>query len=333
MNIISYFKPFICENKSKKHENILIKNPNDYELLLKYNFTLSEIKDVIKRFKLPKTKEKTKAPILQHVINCLYLSNKIKKIQKIWRTYFIRQFNKTLGPAFFNRSLSNNVEDFLTTEDVKDIDYYFFFSYKDKDDFIYSFNLVSIYNLISKHIFKNPYNRFQFDESLMELVLKRQKMNIILNKIHKETIVYVPPPLTIQQKILRIFNKIDELGNYTQVEWFSDLRRHELCKFLYELYEIWFYRAQLSAETHRLICPPGGNPFSHVNPNYINYLQHNQGLRFIQEICYVIMDKMLFSANEETNQNLGALYILSALTLVSEPARDAMPWLYASVQY
>ena len=45
------------------------------------------------------------------------------------------------------------------------------------------------------------------------------------------------------------------------------------------------------------------------------------------------MERMLFSANEETNQNLGALYILSALTLVSEPARDAMPWLYASVQY
>ena len=333
MNITSYFKAFECKKKSKKRENILIKTPTDFELLLEYNFTLTEIKDVMKRFKLPKTRETRKEPLLQHVINCLYLSHRIKKIQKIWRNYFIREFNKTLGPAYFNRSLSNNVDDFMTTEDIDDIDYYYFFSYKDKDNFIYSFNIVSIYNLISKHIFKNPYNRIPFEETLMETVLKRQKMNIILQKIHKDTIVYVPPPLTIQQKFLRIFNKIDELGNYTQIEWFSNLRRHELCKFLYELYEIWFYRAQLSAETQRLICPPGGNPFNHVNPNYINYMQHNQGLRFIQEICYVVMERMLFSANEETNQNLGALYILSALTLVSEPARDAMPWLYTSVQY
>ena len=36
-------------------------------------------------------------------------------------------------------SLSNNVDDFLTTENINEIDYYYFFSFKDKDNFIYSF--------------------------------------------------------------------------------------------------------------------------------------------------------------------------------------------------
>jgi hypothetical protein len=31
------------------------------------------------------------------------------------------------------------------------------------------------------------------------------------------------------------------------------------------------------------------------------------------------------------SQSLGAYYVLSALTLVSQPAQAAMPWLYESV--
>ena len=104
------------------------------------------------------------------------LYSSVCKIQKVWRNNFIREFNKTLGPAYYNRAISNNIDDFMTTESVKEIDYYDFFSFKDKDGFVYSFNIVSIYNLISKHIFSNPYNRIPFDESMIQLILKRQNM-------------------------------------------------------------------------------------------------------------------------------------------------------------
>ena len=46
-----------------------------------------------------------------------------------------------------------------------------------------------------------------------------------------------------------------------------------------------------------------------------------------------IMEKLSYNAHDNENKNMGVLYILSALTLVSEPARDAMPWLYASVYH
>ena len=140
-------------------------------------------------------------------------------------------------------------------------------------------------------------------------------------------------PISLQQRITNLFHKIYELGNYSEHIWFVQLRRHDLCKFLFELYEIWVYRAQLTREIQILICPPNGNPFMNVNPNYISYLERTQPMRYIQSIALDIMEKMVFRANIESNQNLGALYILSALTLVSESARLSLPWLYASVQY
>ena len=45
------------------------------------------------------------------------------------------------------------------------------------------------------------------------------------------------------------------------------------------------------------------------------------------------MEKLSYSAHDIENQKLGVLYILSSLTLVSQPARDAMPWLYSSVYH
>ena len=46
-----------------------------------------------------------------------------------------------------------------------------------------------------------------------------------------------------------------------------------------------------------------------------------------------IMEKLAYNAHDDENKKMGILYILSALTLVSEQARDAMPWLYASVYH
>lgn len=333
MMLQQYFKHFTCENKSKKNMKVHISDVNDYSFLLKYNFTIKELKQLIKQFNLPKCNYTKKDDIFLFVTNCLYLYNKVHKIQKLWKNYFIRQFNKTLGPAYFKRELSNNVEDFLTTEKVTDIDYYDFFSYKDKDGFIYSFNIVSLYNLIVKQIVKNPYNRIIFEVELIRKVIKRYQMNNILKKGQSFDVNFSQPQISLQQKIINLFLKMDELGNYTEVEWFNQLSKRKLCKFIFELYEIWFYRAQLTRETQITICPPNGNPFFNINPNYINYLERHQSLRFIQNIACSIMEKILYSANNESNQNLGALYILSALTLVSDSARNSLPWLYTSVQY
>ena len=40
---------------------------------------------------------------------------------------------------------------------------------------------------------------------------------------------------------------------------------------------------------------------------------------------------MVYSGIDQDSRGLGALYVLTALTLVSPGAADAMPWLYNSV--
>ena len=328
-----FFEQFDFTNVIKRPENIQILKTTDYEYLTKYKFTLKELKQIIKKFNLQKPRITLKRYMLYYITNCLKLYSLVSKIQKTWRNYFIRKFNKTLGPGFFNREISNNVDDFMTTETVKEIGYYDFFSFKDKDGFVYSFNFVSIYNLISKHIFSNPYNRIEFDESMVQLILKRQNMNKVLNKVHENSYVYAPPPVTYRDRIMKIFSRIDELGNYSNHQWFTHLGRRELCKFLFELYEIWVYRAQLTPEMQLAIVPNTGNPFGSINSSRINYMEYHSTIQQIREVSCTIMETLINSATDDSNQNLGALYILSALTLVSESARESLPWLYSSVQY
>jgi hypothetical protein len=130
---------------------------------------------------------------------------------------------------------------------------------------------------------------------------------------------------------------MDELGNYTNASWLKELSLDNIYKFIYELVEIWSYRAQLTQETKINICPPYGNPFrdlprhfmSHGNRFNTPYYNYNSLMTFAVKI----MEKLVYSANHDTEKALGALYILSALTLVSENARDTLPWLYASVYY
>jgi hypothetical protein len=52
-----------------------------------------------------------------------------------------------------------------------------------------------------------------------------------------------------------------------------------------------------------------------------------------REIILEIMDYMVKSGHSNDNRSLGAYYVLAALTLVNEDARNALPWLYQSVAY
>jgi hypothetical protein len=54
-------------------------------------------------------------------------------------------------------------------------------------------------------------------------------------------------------------------------------------------------------------------------------------LEILKQYIYSILHDLLYRSNQTEYQILGAYYILSALTLVSMQAADALPWLYESV--
>ena len=333
-----YFHDFSYNDQPKKAKILpYVTRFSEYTHLLEYKYTIKDYRSILKRLELPKCVQNTRRKNLQQFCtNMLYLSHNIVKIQKAWRNHFIRVYNTTLGPSYRHFEQSNNVDDFFTTEKIKDIPYYYFFSFRDKDNFVYTFHLVSIASLISKNIKQNPYNRITFDNELIEKVGRRMTMNRVLKQI-QEFEEYRNSPTTLQDRVNQLFHHMDQLGgHYTSPTWFMQMRPYELRVFLYELHEIWNYRAELSQETKEMICPPRGNPFTSLPRSFIsNY--NNQRVYyptgFLKNAAMIVMEKMAYSAHNDANKNLGVLFILSAMTLVSDSARDALPWLYASVQH
>jgi hypothetical protein len=304
------------------------KTYKDYDFLLKNNYTISDLKLIGQNLKF-KVKAKHKKEMLEESYQYIKKSYYVNKIQKLWRNHFIRSFNISQGPAIFKRKICNNVDDFLTTENMDEISYYFFISFKDIDGFIYGFNIISIYNLIDKNNSMNPYTRNTFSKEFIDLINKRIRYNHILKQVH-HSIYDEKPIITIDQKIMTLFQHIDELGNYTQHEWFTNLDTIGMRRFILELYNIWHHRSQLETEIKYIICPPNGTPFYNIPIHTIQY-NNNLDINQLKNLCYEIIHRFINSATLRENQAFGAYYILTALTLVSRDAAEALPWLYYSV--
>jgi hypothetical protein len=135
---------------------------------------------------------------------------------------------------------------------------------------------------------------------------------------------------SIELKILDIFQNIDSLGNYSDPSWFLSLNRQQMLKFVRELHDIWDYRAQLSPETKRNICPPNGDPFRNINTSQI---LNETNIDNIRKIVYPLLEKFVNSGVDKDGKSLGAYYVLGALTLVNENAATSLPWLFHSVSY
>jgi hypothetical protein len=304
----------------------------DFNKIYCNKYTILQLKQIGDKFNT-KWKSKKKTDIQNECFSFLKKSYYVAKIQKIWRNYFIRLFNKTLGPAGFTRSICNNLEDFLTTESMNEIDYYFFVSYKDTDGFIYGFNIISLFNLIKKKDLKNPYTRNIFSPELILMVERRIHYNKLLNKTYHEindTSNSRKMTMTIDDKINELFQKIDSFGNYSQSEWLTSLNNFYLRKFIIELFDIWNYRAQILNETKLVICPPFGTPFREIPMHIISSTMYIE-INIIKKYCYTIVNALINSAESAQNQNLGAIYVLTALTLVNSEAANALPWLFQSV--
>jgi len=218
-------------------------------------------------------------------------------------------------------------------DNIKEIEYSQFFSFKDTDNNIYGFDIMSIYNLFikaeeNKTNVLNPYNRNILPSNIFNninsiLTLNRTlNINLFLN-IEDEDI---SQENYLNNKLVSLFQKMDELGNYTDINWFNDLNRNKLILFIYQLRDIWIYRAQLTNNIRNNICPLG-DPFINL---YYEDLQ-NININILKNIILTIIEKLITTGNTNDYKNLGTMYVLSALTLVNENTANALPWLYQSV--
>jgi hypothetical protein len=134
----------------------------------------------------------------------------------------------------------------------------------------------------------------------------------------------------IDTRVSELFMEIDQLGNYTNVEWFMNLSIQEILLFYNQLHDLWRFRGRLSFQFKNRICPLGDPFVASPLPQPRNILLNSQ-IERLHGYCLNIMESLVFTASDVEDRRLGTLYVLIALTYVSIPARTALPWLYESM--
>lgn len=318
--------------------NLIIPTRENIELLYKYNYNKEQLKQFAKHYKLKISGNKKE--LISRIFCHLTLSTHATKIQKLIRGKLVRKYIEMHGPALFNRSLCVNDCDFFTMDKLATLPYTQFFSFRDNDGFIYGFDMMSIHELLKQmnseketHV-KNPYNRNAIPNHIISNLKKIIKMSKILRiNLQLETSdnsSELSPKKNLELRILSLFQTMDSLGNYSNPTWFSGLNRGQLILFVRELVDIWNYRAQITNEVKRSICPPNGDPFRNLN---INYIYNEPNLDGIKLYILEILEKLVTTGVNQDSKTLGSYYTLGALTIISPSAASALPWLYQTFAY
>ena len=306
-----------------------IKIPS-YENYSNYNFkkcTIPQLKIIAKHYKLRLGGKKN--DITSRIVMHLKQSKYIINIQRRCRGQLQRKYNKLHGPAFKDRSLCTNDTDFYTLDSLNTIPYNQFYSFKDDDNFIYGFEISSIYNIILKNNLacENPYNRKPFPENVIHDIRNLIRLSNVMKIPVNAYIKTSSTSNKFEQRALSLFQEIDNLGNYSDHKWFTELSALQMSKFVRDLCDIWQYRAQITPESKLAICPPTGDPF--IGTNIVNI--HTFRPNMIKEFALSCIERLVKRGTSTEYKSLGAIYVLTALTLVSNSAATSLPWLYQSV--
>jgi len=305
---------------------------DEYKKLTEFNYKVKHLKTISKFYKQKMSGNKEELNV--RIYNFLRLSSKTHIIQRFWRNFILKKYNEARGPALLKRNICVNETDFFSMEPIKNIPFKQFISYEDgSENQIYGFDILSLFNLYSKggkSSPSNPYNRNPFPKDVKTNINNILRYGIFFGDKIDIKITdsdEISPEKRLELRVTSLFQDMDDLGNYTNPDWFNSLNRGALIHYLRELADIFGYRAQLSQNTKREICPPIGDPFTGINihtlPNLSLFQLRNQSL--------TIMEHMVKRGVNESCQGLGANYVLCALTLVNLEAAETLPWLYQSV--
>jgi len=326
------FEPVMWRDGEKKRrkkvsmDNFIVPEYRDYDKIKIINYNVPQLKSICRYYKQRVSGNKDQ--LIFRIYNYLKFSYYTTIIQKNFRGTLMRKLISLRGPAYKTRKC-NNTKDFMTLETLNNLSHTQFYSYKDKDGFIYGFDVCSLYNLFKEKDCQkvNPYTRNAFPVHTK----KNLKQIIRLSRILRQNIsidIEADSPENKQTEFLTInlFQILDSFGHVTDIDWFLSLNRQLLVAFLRELYDIWNYRAQLLPDTKRNICPPYGKPFG---TEVIGAL-HNRTFDYLQTYSLSVMKNLLTLGEDIEMRKLGGIYVLGALTMVNNQAATAFPWLYQS---
>ena len=334
------------------------------------DYIIPSLKEAAKSYKIRSSGKKQE--IIDRITNFFLQTKASIKIQTCFREWICRYIVRLRGKALHTRDLCVNDVDFCTMEPIREIKDDYFYSFTDKQNITYGFDITSLVEMFKRNNKLNPYTREPWSTSHMNIIITLynlcfilcegfSKMNIpytkdkttTINNRHRRQSIRldynpVTRPITREEDLIRytnianirnhsidnrineLFIEIDLLGNYTNREWFDNLELRDYIRLYRKLYEIWYYRGELTRDVQNDICP-FYSPFDGI---FTRPLLHNEiQLQQIKTACLIVIENMVYSGITEDYRRIGTLHALSALTSVSNGARMGLPWLYESIQY
>lgn len=335
----TYLQKKLYENidkfKKKKRNKVTkeefeIPEYNDYESIVELNYNVSQLRSIARYYKQKISGNKSQ---LKHrLYNYLKYSLYAIKVQRFFRGYICRLYISLKGPALYRRTLCVNESDFYSLDKIKNIPNHQFISFMD-EGYCYGCDICSLYNWIKMkgNLSTNPYTRKKFSKTVLSNLYKLISLAKVCNikirvKLEEDEIKNLSLRKKLEYKTYTLFSKIDEFGIITNSQWLLDLSRYQMIRFVKELYDIFFYRAGLTPPVKIKICPPIGNPFHGIDvKNFAGVSSDNTLKKIIS-----IIENFISKGRDRESKVLGCYYVLGALTLVNESAKESLPWLYES---
>ena len=314
--------------KKIKTSEFEIPKYSEYEKLIKLNFNVPQLRCISKKY--GQRVSGNKPQLIFNLYNYLKYSHYSIKIQRIFRNYLIKRFMKLMGPALNDRKCVNDT-DFLTLKSLKKIPFYQFYSFKDNDNFIYGFDICSIYNMLCENSYvKNPYNRNALPKNIVYNIKKIVKLGKILNLPLNIKLENELTDLSFKKKTelraIKVFQNFDSMGFITDSNWVMRLSRNRVVRYLRELEDVWNYRTQITNEIKRTILPPNGVLFT----GNISQMCSSKSDLFLKNLILDSIEKLTTNGINQEARYLGGFYALGTITIVSPSAANSLPWLYES---
>jgi hypothetical protein len=126
----------------------------------------------------------------------------------------------------------------------------------------------------------------------------------------------------LKQKIVDLSAILERLGYSFNMEWYTSLHTIQLKKLYYILEDIWNFRAGLSTDSKRRICPPNGVVF-----NKSQYeIRHTNSKDTMRD--FIVSDVLKFNnAIDDNDKKLGFIYFLMGLALINPIVYETHSWI------
>lgn len=251
-----------------------------------------------------------------------------KKIQRWWKLRYGLYLFKLKSPAFFSRNICHNDTELASFEPLSDVKRDYFFAIKENTKY-WGFDIRSLlvnYNMTG-HL-ENPYTKVVCDTD----TINKFRLQVDTLRRWKKSIQFEETTsLTVNQswnlRVLDICLRLDMLGYRIATQWFTELDIVLQRRLYSNLFDLWNEQLELTIDQKERIVPGNSIGDTKLFKWIPLKITMKSDLDSVRRTNINVMERLISSAELQSDRTLGAMYIVMSLCRVSNQCRIAYPWL------